>query len=112
MFIGVNKKDCTRHKCSIIKRVIQRVLWQVLPGGTLTVVNEVLEDLLAAGLHGVMQQRAARRVLQQDVGRLLVELPELEHKRRCWAAERGPERSVHTHPGQVLRLDAVDQLCI
>lgn len=55
-------------------KVIQSGLWRVLPELTLTVVNEVLEDLLAARLHGVMQQRAAIRVLQQDVCRLLVEL--------------------------------------
>lgn len=44
---------------------------------SLTVVDEVLEDLFAAGLHSVMQQRAAGRVLQQDVRRLLVELHQL-----------------------------------
>lgn len=47
---------------------------------TLTIVNEVLEDLLAARLHGVMQQRAASCILQQDVCSLLVELHQLEHR--------------------------------
>lgn len=53
---------------------MQSVLWKVVPELALTVVNEVLKDLFAAGLYGVMQQRAASRVLQQNVGRLLVEL--------------------------------------
>lgn len=43
------------------------------------VVDEVLEDLLAAGLHRVMQQRAAGGVLQQDVRPLLVELRQLHN---------------------------------
>lgn len=88
------------HKCSITKRskVIQSVLWQVLPELTLTVVNEVLEDLLAAHLHGVMQQRAASRVLQQDVCRLLVELHQLERKQeRLVAAEAGRRRERPAH---------------
>lgn len=59
---------CMEHKCSVIEKV------KGYSKLTLTVVNEVLEDLLAARLHGVMQQRAASRVLQQDVCRLLVEL--------------------------------------
>lgn len=47
------------------------------PDVSLTIVDEVLEDLFAAGLHGVMQQRAAGGVLQQHVGPLLVELHQL-----------------------------------
>lgn len=54
-------------------------------------VDEVLDDVFAAGLHGVMQQRAAVSVLQQEVRPLLVELSE---------------------PVQVFILDAADQLCI
>ena len=45
----------------------------------LTIVDEVFEDLFAADLHSVMQQRAAGGVLQQDVGRLLVELHQLHN---------------------------------
>lgn len=55
------------------------------------VVDEVLDDVFAAGLHGVMQQRAAVFVLQQEVRPLLVELSE---------------------PVQVFILDAADQFCI
>lgn len=43
------------------------------------VVDEVLEDVFAAGLHSVMQQRAASCVLQQDVRPLLVELCQLHN---------------------------------
>lgn len=47
------------------------------PPHLLTVVDEVLEDLFAAGLHSVVQQRAAGGVLQQEVRPLLVELHQL-----------------------------------
>lgn len=53
---------------------------------SLTVVDEVLEDLFAAGLHSVMQQRAAGRVLQQDVRRLLVELHQLHDNTDVWVS--------------------------
>lgn len=57
---------------------------------TLTIVNEVLEDLFAACLHSVMQQRTAGCVLQQDVCCLLVELHQLEHRwQGLMAAEAG-----------------------
>lgn len=83
-------------------------------GSTLTVVNEVLEDLLAARLHGVVQQRAASRILQQDVLRLLVELHQLEHKGQSLMTQQRQEgdQKLQTHPVQVLRPDAVDQFCI
>ena len=44
---------------------------------SLTVVDEVLDDLLASRQHGVMQQRSASVVLQQHVRPLLVELHQL-----------------------------------
>lgn len=48
----------------------------------LTVLNEVLDDVFAAGLDGVMQQRAAVCVLQLQVCPLLVELRQLQGNRR------------------------------
>lgn len=44
----------------------------------LTVVDEVLDDVVAAGLHSVMQQRAACSILQQQVGPLLLQLHQLQ----------------------------------
>lgn len=55
----------------------------------LTLVDEVLDDVLAADLHSVMQQRAAGSVLQQDVGPLLVELPQLQHRTTFWSLIHG-----------------------
>lgn len=101
------------HKCSVIEKV-NGSFKSPEAGSTLTVVNEVLEDLLAARLHGMVQQRAASHVLQQDVLRLLVELHQLEHKcQRLMTQQRqeGDEK-LQTHPVQVLRPDAVDQICI
>lgn len=48
----------------------------------LTVVDEVLEDLFSAGLNGMMQQRAAGVVLQQEIRPLLVELHQLHMDKR------------------------------
>lgn len=58
-------------------------------GLSLTIVDEVLEDLFAASLHGVMKQSAAGRVLQQDVRRLLVELDQLHTKTNQDALQAG-----------------------
>lgn len=79
------------------------------PRWPLTVVDEVLEDLLAARLHGVMQQRAAGGVLQQDVRRLLVQLHQLEHKGQGWSS--GGRKPTGTRPRLTLfRSSALMQL--
>lgn len=49
------------------------------PQSALTVFDEVLDDVLVSSLHCVMQQRAAIRVLQQEVRSLLVELLQLQN---------------------------------
>lgn len=95
------------------------------PDASLTIVDEVLEDLFAAGLHGVMQQRAAGGVLQQHVSPLLVELHQLhdgntDRKETLFKKEkihrdtfrRASKVQRHTHSVQVPSLDAADQLCI
>lgn len=46
----------------------------------LTVFDEVLDDVFAAGLDGVMQQRAAVCVLQGQLRPLLVELRQLQEE--------------------------------
>lgn len=69
----------TTPASAVFAHSVIRIMYKPLHD-LLTVVDEVLDDVFAAGLHGVMQQRAAVSVLQQEVLPLLVELLELHNK--------------------------------